>query len=79
MNIHEHQAKEILKEHPGANIVTDVKASQMFFNEISRMGGNPVLWKAGHSHIKTKIHEVGSPLAGEISAHIFYNLRFYAY
>ena len=72
-------AKEVLKEQPGAHIVTDVKASQMFFDEITRMGGKPVLWKSGHSHIKTKIQELGSPLAGEMSAHIFFKHRYYGY
>jgi len=72
-------AKEVLEEQPGASIVTDVKASQMFFDEIIRMGGKPVLWKAGHSHIKTKMHELGSPLAGEMSAHIFFQHRYYGY
>ena len=72
-------AKEILEEQPGASIVTDVKASQMFFDEITRMGGKPVLWKAGHSHIKTKMHQLGSPLAGEMSAHIFFQHRYYGY
>jgi len=72
-------AKEVLKEQPGAHIVTDVKASQMFFDEITRMGGKPVLWKAGHSHIKTKMQELGSPLAGEMSAHIFFKHRYYGY
>ena len=43
------------------------------------MGGKPVLWKAGHSHIKTKMHELGSPLAGEMSAHIFFQHRYYGY
>jgi phosphomannomutase len=72
-------AKEVLKVNPGAHIVTDVKASQMFFNEITRMGGKPVLWKAGHSHIKTKMLELDSPLAGEMSAHIFFKHRYYGY
>ena len=72
-------AKEVLKEQPGAHIITDVKASQMFFNEITRMGGKPILWKAGHSHIKTKMQELGSPLAGEMSAHIFFKHRYYGY
>jgi len=72
-------AKEVLKEQPGAHIVTDVKASQMFFDEITRMGGKPVLWKAGHSHIKTKMQELGAPLAGEMSAHIFFKHRYYGY
>ncbi len=72
-------AKEILLEQPGAPIIIDIKASQMFTDEITRMGGQPVLWKTGHSHIKTKMVELGAPLAGEMSAHIFFKHRYYGY
>lgn len=72
-------AKDVLADHPGAPIVTDIKASQLFTDEILRMGGEPVLWKSGHSHIKTKMNEIGSPLAGEMSAHIFFKHRYYGY
>ncbi|MDH5749649.1 MAG: phosphomannomutase/phosphoglucomutase [Rhodospirillales bacterium] len=72
-------AGEILKELPGATIIADVKASQVFFDEIARMGGNPLMWKTGHSLIKTKMQETGAPLAGEMSAHIFFKHRYYGY
>lgn len=72
-------AEEILLEQPGASIIIDIKASQMFSDEIIRLGGKPVLWKTGHSHIKTKMVEVGAPLAGEMSAHIFFKHRYYGY
>jgi len=72
-------ARDVLADHPGAPIIADVKASQVFFDEIKRMGGQPVLWKAGHSHIKTKMAEMNSPLAGEMSAHIFFKHRYYGY
>jgi phosphomannomutase len=72
-------AREVLLDHPGGPIITDVKASQVFFDEIKRLGGNPILWKAGHSHIKSKMVELGSPLAGEMSAHIFFKHRYYGY
>jgi len=72
-------AREVLADEPGATILTDVKASQVFFDEIERLGGKPVLWKAGHSHIKSKMVELNSPLAGEMSAHIFFKHRYYGY
>jgi len=72
-------AREVLEDEPGATILTDVKASQVFFDEIERLGGKPVLWKAGHSHIKSKMVELNSPLAGEMSAHIFFKHRYYGY
>ncbi len=72
-------AREVLADHPGAPIIADVKASQVFFDEVKRMGGEPVLWKAGHSHIKSKMVELNSPLAGEMSAHIFFKHRYYGY
>ncbi len=72
-------AREVLAELPGSTIITDVKASQAFFDEIRRMGGNPVMWKTGHSLIKNKMHETGAPLAGEMSAHIFIKHRYYGY
>ncbi len=72
-------ARAVLNDEPGATIVADVKASQLFFDEIRRLGGEPLLWKAGHSHIKSKMGEVGAPLAGEMSAHIFFKHRYYGY
>ncbi|NQV98863.1 MAG: phosphomannomutase/phosphoglucomutase [Rhodospirillales bacterium] len=72
-------AEEVLASHPGAPIITDIKASQLFSDEITRMGGQPVLWKVGHAHIKTKMMEMDSPLAGEMSAHIFFRDRHYGY
>lgn len=72
-------ARDVLKDHPGAPILCDVKASRVFFDEIRRFGGEPVMWKAGHSHIKSKMVELGSPLAGEMSAHIFFKHRYYGY
>jgi len=64
---------------PGATIIADVKASQVFFDEIKRMGGKALMWKTGHSLIKAKMQETRSPLAGEMSAHIFFKHRYYGY
>lgn len=72
-------AREVLADEPGATIIADVKASQVFVDEITRMGGKPVIWKTGHSHIKAKLQETGAPLGGEMSAHIFFKHRYYGY
>jgi len=63
-------AHDVLKIHPGAAIVADVKASQTLFDEIARLGGKPIMWKTGNPLIKGKMAEVGAPLAGEMSGHI---------
>ena len=60
-------ARDVLKQHPGATIIADVKASQVLFDEIGKAGGTPLMWKTGHSLIKSKMAETGSPLAGEMS------------
>lgn len=72
-------AKEVISAQSGAQIIADVKASQILFDEIERMGGKPVMWRTGHSLIKAKMAETGAPLAGEMSGHIFYADRYYGY
>jgi phosphomannomutase len=72
-------AREILKFHPGATIISDVKASQTLFDEIARAGGKPMMWKTGHSIIKSKMAEMGSPLSGEMSGHIFFGKPFFGF
>lgn len=72
-------AGEIIAKRPGATIIADVKASQTLFDEIGRMGGTPLMWKTGHSLIKAKMSEIGAPLAGEMSGHIFYADGYYGY
>ncbi|MGH7074469.1 MAG: phosphomannomutase/phosphoglucomutase, partial [Stellaceae bacterium] len=72
-------AGEVIAERPGAEIIADVKASQVFFDEVARMGGKPLMWRTGHSLIKAKMAETGAPLAGEMSGHIFYADRYYGY
>lgn len=72
-------ARDVLAAHPGATIIADVKTSTVFFDEIERLGGKPMMWKTGHSHIKSKMAEIGAPLAGEMSAHIFFKDRYYGY
>src|SRR5215471_4838034 len=72
-------AKEILKEHPGATFVSEVKASQSLYDEIERMGGKAIMWRVGHSLIKAKMKEEGALLAGEMSGHIFFKHRYFGY
>jgi phosphomannomutase / phosphoglucomutase len=64
-------ARDLLKRRPGATIVFDVKASLALPEEIKKYGGVPLMWKTGHSLMKLKMHEVGSPLGGEVSGHLF--------
>ena len=72
-------ARDVLRAHPGATIIADVKASQILFDEIAKAGGVPLMWKTGHSLIKSKMAETGAPLAGEMSGHIFYNDKWYGF
>jgi phosphomannomutase len=72
-------ARDVLHERPGAMIIADVKASQVLFDEIGRAGGSPLMWRTGHSLIKAKMAETGSPLAGEMSGHIFFADRWYGF
>ena len=72
-------AEDLLKTRPGATIIADVKASKVFFDEVARMGGHPVMGRTGHSLIKTQMAEIGAPLAGEMSGHIFFADRYYGF
>jgi phosphomannomutase len=72
-------AGDVLLRHPGATIIADVKASQVLFDQIAQMGGEPLMWRTGHSLIKTKMAEIGAPLAGEMSGHIFFGDRWYGF
>ena len=67
----------VLSAHPGAPIVADVKASRTLFDRIAELGGEPVMWKSGHSLMKEKLHATGAPLGGEMSGHIFFGADFY--
>jgi phosphomannomutase len=72
-------AEPVLKELPGATIIADVKASQALYDRIAELGGTPLMWKTGHSLIKTKMKETHSPLAGEMSGHIFFAHDYYGF
>lgn len=72
-------AVPVLRQEPGATIIADVKASQMLYDRIAELGGKPVMWKTGHSLVKTKMKETGAPLAGEMSGHIFFAQDYYGF
>jgi phosphomannomutase len=72
-------AEPVLKELPGATIIADVKASQTLFDRVAELGGQPLMWKTGHSLIKSKMKETGAPLAGEMSGHVFFKHRWYGF
>jgi phosphomannomutase len=72
-------AEAVLRDCPGATIIADVKASQTLFDHIAELGGKPLMWKTGHSLIKSKMKETGAPLAGEMSGHIFFQHRWYGF
>ena len=72
-------AESVLQQEPGATIIADVKASQALYDRIAELGGKPLMWKTGHSLIKVKMKETDSPLAGEMSGHIFYRHGWYGF
>jgi phosphomannomutase/phosphoglucomutase len=72
-------SRALLKDKPGATILGEVKCSQTLYDDIAKHGGNPVVWKTGHSLIKTKMKETGAMLAGEMSGHLFFADRYFGY
>ena len=72
-------AEQVLQDVPGATIIGDVKASQALYDRIAELGGEPLMWKTGHSLIKSKMKETGAPLAGEMSGHIFFGHQYYGF
>jgi len=72
-------AAEILKEKPGSTVISEVKASQVLYDEVTRLGGKAIMWKTGHSLIKAKMKETGALLAGEMSGHVFFGDRYFGY
>ena len=71
--------REILQRKPGATFIGEVKCSQVLYDELRRLGGNPIMWRTGHSLIKAKMKEVKAELAGEMSGHMFFADRYYGY
>jgi phosphomannomutase/phosphoglucomutase len=72
-------ARGVLQEHPGAEVIFDVKCSRHLAAQIRAAGGKPTMWRTGHSLIKAKLKETKAPLAGEMSGHIFFNDRWYGF
>ena len=72
-------AADVLGRVPGATIIYDVKSTRNLKPWIARHGGEPMLWKTGHSLIKTRMKEVGAALAGEMSGHTFFGERWYGF
>ena len=72
-------AEDLLRLVPGSTIIADVKASKALFDTVARLGGKPVMWKTGHSLIKSKMKETHAPLAGEMSGHVFFAHEYYGY
>ncbi len=70
-------ARDLLARHPGAKILFDVKSSQVLVDDVRAHGGQPVMWKTGHSHLKRKIREDGILLGGEVSGHMFFAENWY--
>lgn len=72
-------SRQILKRHPGAAILGEVKCSQTLYDDIAKHGGRPIVWKTGHSLIKKKMKEEHALLAGEMSGHVFFADRYFGY
>lgn len=72
-------AEDLLRRMPGATVIADVKASRALFDQVAAQGGKPVMWKTGHSLIKSKMKQTGSPLAGEMSGHVFFADEYYGF
>ena len=71
--------REILTRKPGATFIGEVKCSQLMYDDLAARGGNPIMWKTGHSLIKAKMKETGAQLAGEMSGHMFFADRYYGF
>lgn len=72
-------ARDVLKDIPGATIISEVKSSHRLYNDIAARGGVPIMWKTGHSLIKSKMKETKAALAGEMSGHIFFADRYFGF
>ncbi len=72
-------AREILSRKPGATFISEVKCSKTMYDDITKHGGNAIMWKTGHSLIKRKMKETRAELAGEMSGHMFFADRYFGY
>ena len=72
-------AREILKTNPGAKIIGEVKCSQVMYDDIKAHGGQPIMWRTGHSIIKQKVKDENAALGGEMSGHMFFKHRYFGF
>src|SRR5690606_1972650 len=72
-------AQDVLTRHPGEQILDDVKCTRHLAPWITERGGEPLMWKTGHSLVKAKMRETGAPLGGEMSGHVFFKDRWYGF
>ena len=72
-------AKDVLSRNPGGQIIYDVKCTRNLATWVTQHGGEPIMWKTGHSLVKAKLKETGAPLAGEMSGHIFFKDRWFGF
>lgn len=72
-------AQDVLSRNPGADVIFDVKCTRRLATVISDNGGNPIMWKTGHSLMKAKMRETGALLAGEMSGHVFFKERWFGF
>ena len=72
-------ARSILTENPGSTFIAEVKCSKNLFDDIEKQGGNPIMWRTGHSLIKDKMQKTGALLAGEMSGHMFFKHRWFGF
>jgi len=72
-------ARDVLADHPGASVISEVKSSDRLYKDIEAHGGKAIMWKTGHSLIKNKMKETKAVLAGEMSGHMFFADRYYGY
>jgi phosphomannomutase/phosphoglucomutase len=72
-------SRDILAAKPGSTIISEVKSSQGLYDDIAKRGGRPVMWKTGHSLIKSKMKSERAVLAGEMSGHMFFADRYFGY
>lgn len=72
-------AEDVLKRQAGAGVIADIKTSEALFERVRALGGSPLMWKAGHSHIKSKMKETGALLGGEVTGHVFIADDYYGF
>jgi len=72
-------ARDVLRNHPGATIISEAKCSQVLYDEITKLGGRGIMWRTGHSLLKSKMKEEKALLGGEMSGHIFFADRYFGY